>query len=283
MKGLFMTTVPAVVLSLATGPLAAAVPSPESVPGGVAVIALDLKQRPADVRYRDNRVLLTNDDGRWKAVVGIPLDANTGGHEIVIERRDGARERIPFQVHSYDYATQHITIADERMVHPDEEALKRIRRETPIIRRALSTWTEAEEVPLRFSLPVHGRQTSAFGLRRFINEQPRNPHRGLDIAGGTGTPISAPAEGVVIETGDYYFNGKTVFVDHGQGLVSMFCHMSRIDVEPGQIIARGDKLGEVGATGRVTGPHLHWSVSLNGTMVNPRMFLVDQRPLDEER
>jgi murein DD-endopeptidase MepM/ murein hydrolase activator NlpD len=169
------------------------------------------------------------------------------------------------------------------MVHPDAEALERINRERPVIRRALATWTEADEVPLSFDLPVRNRQTSAFGLRRYINNEPRNPHRGLDIAGATGTPIHAPADGVIIETGDYYFNGKTVFMDHGQGLLSMFAHMSRIDVEPGQLIRRGEKVGEVGATGRVTGPHLHWSVSLNGTMVNPRMFLVDQRPLDEER
>ena len=107
----------------------------------------------------------------------------------------------------------------------------------------------------------------------FFNEQPRNPHTGLDIAASTGTPITAASSGIVINTGDYFFNGKTVFIDHGQGLITMYCHLSSIDVLEGQEISQGEMLGKVGMTGRVTGPHLHWSVILNNTMVDPTLFI----------
>jgi len=110
-------------------------------------------------------------------------------------------------------------------------------------------------------------------VRRFFNGEERNPHSGLDFAASTGTPIKAPAAGKVILVGDYFFNGKTVFVDHGQGLISMFCHLSAIDVELGQEIPRGGVLGKVGSTGRATGPHLHWNVSLNGSRIDPAIFI----------
>ena len=123
--------------------------------------------------------------------------------------------------------------------------------------------------PLPFLQPVEGPLSSSFGRRRVLNGEPRSPHSGLDIAADTGTPIVSPAPGTVTLTGDFYFNGNTVFVDHGSGLISMMCHLSRIDVIEGARIDRGDILGQVGATGRVTGPHLHWSVSMNGNRVDP--------------
>jgi len=138
---------------------------------------------------------------------------------------------------------------------------------------AFNNFRPVNRVETGFVLPTAGIMSSSFGLRRILNNQPRNPHSGMDIAAPEGTPIHSPAGGRVVASGDYFFNGNTVLVDHGQGLITMYCHMSKISVEVGQTVDKGQYLGEVGMTGRVTGPHLHWSVSLNNARVNPALFL----------
>ena len=167
------------------------------------------------------------------------------------------------------YAEQRLTVKNQSYVTPDQEQLDRIGRERKIIDAALNNF---REVPVRRYFPRRtgrGRRSSSFGLRRFFNEQPRAPHKGMDIAAPQGTPIKAPRDGVVTATGDFFFNGNTVIVDHGQGFVTMYCHLSEIAVENGQAVATGETLGAVGATGRVTGPHLHFGTYLNGTAVDP--------------
>ena len=151
--------------------------------------------------------------------------------------------------------------------------LARHERERVRSAEVIATWSAAAPATLRMQAPVPGRRSGSFGLRRVFNDQPRKPHSGMDIAAPTGTPVVAPAAGRVIETGDYFFNGHTVWLDHGNGLLSMYCHLSRMDVRVGDVLQAGDAFCQVGATGRVTGPHLHWGVMLNRTMVDPALFV----------
>jgi murein DD-endopeptidase MepM/ murein hydrolase activator NlpD len=181
----------------------------------------------------------------------------------------------PFTVTQKQYRTQHLTIRNQRQVDPLPEDLQRIERERDRSNAALSRFTT--ETPPNFALiaPVKGPRSDSYGSRRYFNGKPRNPHSGMDIAAPTGTPVHAPAAGEVVEVGDFFFNGNTIFIDHGHGLVTMYCHLDAIHVKPGQRVETGEIIGAVGATGRVTGPHLHWGVSLNRAMVDPSLFLRD--------
>jgi murein DD-endopeptidase MepM/ murein hydrolase activator NlpD len=243
------------------------------VPGGIAVITLPADADPATARYGDRKVLTTRINGHTSAVIGLPLSTKPGRHFLTVQNRQGQTQNLGFQVEAKAYEEQHITITDKRKVNPEKRDMERITRESQQIKSALRHWSAREDVVLTLQKPVEGPTSSPFGLRRFFNEQARNPHSGLDIAAAEGTPIRAPAPGVVLDTGEFFFNGNTVLLDHGQGLVTMYCHMSRIDVIPGQEVASGEILGAVGMTGRVTGPHLHWGVSLNDARVDPLLLL----------
>jgi len=158
--------------------------------------------------------------------------------------------------------------------------MDRIGPESARIKKALRHWTEQADIPFNFIWPIEGRVSGLYGRRRVFNGQPRRPHSGMDIAAPTGTEIMSPADGIVRDTGDYFFNGNTVFIDHGQGLVTMFCHLDSINVEAGQTIKQGEIFGTVGATGRVTGPHLHLGVSLNDVRVEPRLFFPKREAIE---
>ncbi len=254
-----------------TPPATLALPQQATVPGGVAIIELGVTQHQAPaVRYRGKPVMVVQKEGRWLAVVGIPLGAKSGEHSLIVN----GHEKRHFNVSAKEYERQYITIKDKRKVNPNKMDMTRIGAEKKEIRAALGHWQEALLAQtLALDLPVEGRLSSPFGLKRFFNEQPRKPHSGIDIAAPQGTPLRAPANGKIITTGDYFFNGKTVFIDHGQGLITMYCHMDRIDVKPGQTVKRGEAIGTIGMTGRVTGPHVHWSVSLNDARVDPTLFV----------
>ncbi|OZB41073.1 MAG: peptidase M23 [Alishewanella sp. 34-51-39] len=244
------------------------------VPGGVAVIELGDGASAPQARYQSKSTLVVREDGkRWIAIVGIPLSVKPGAQQLEIDGRPQT-----FQVEGRDYRAQHITLKNQRQVNPNPADLKRIERELDEQTRAYRQFSANQPSNLLFDRPVDGPLSSPFGLRRFFNGEERNPHSGLDFAAKSGTPIKAPAAGKVILTGDYFFNGKTVFVDHGQGLISMFCHLSEIGVKVDDQLARGQVLGKVGATGRATGPHLHWNVSLNDARVDPAIFIGAYKP-----
>ncbi|MFM8845306.1 MAG: peptidoglycan DD-metalloendopeptidase family protein [Gammaproteobacteria bacterium] len=247
-------------------------PTSLAVPGGVAILDVpgETGRAPA-VTFDGNRVMVLPGPAGWRAIVGIPLARAPGAAAIEI-RSGNTILTQGFTVAGKAYATQRLKVAPKHVDLSPQDAA-RVEQEQPRIRTAMATFTDAAPTTMNFVSPVKGPRSSSFGLRRVFNDQPRNPHSGMDIAAPTGTPIFAPAPGKVIENGDFFFNGNSVFIDHGQGLITLYCHLSKIDVEPGTEVKTGDKLGEVGATGRVTGPHLHWGVALNRAFVDPALFL----------
>jgi murein DD-endopeptidase MepM/ murein hydrolase activator NlpD len=153
--------------------------------------------------------------------------------------------------------------------------MDRITKERPILAEARITFSAQAFNNSSFIRPVSGVTTSPFGFKRFYNGQARRPHTGLDYAGNTGTPIKAAAAGKVIISDEFFFNGNAVFIDHGQGLISVYIHMNERLVNPGQIIKQGDVIGTIGQTGRATGPHLHFGIFLNKTVINPNILIKD--------
>jgi murein DD-endopeptidase MepM/ murein hydrolase activator NlpD len=238
-------------------------------PGGIATLDLGPAEgTPPVVEFDGKRVLVMNNEGQWQAVVGVPLSASTGRASITFA--NGIT--MSFDVNEHQYVEEHLQVA-QSYVSLSEENLARYHRERKVIDAALNNWRDVPVDSVSLASPVDGPRSSSFGKRRFFNNEPRNPHTGMDIAVPEGTPIAAPKGGVVSETGDFYFNGNTVFLDHGQGLVSMYCHLSEIGVEKGQAVGAGETIGLVGKTGRVTGAHLHFGTYLNGNAVDPALLL----------
>lgn len=273
LAGLIVAPLPRSVRGAPARAVAPDLPRQSLVPGGVALVALDTPASDApSATMGGASVMVRAQASGWLAVVGIPLSTRPGRIELAVSRAGGARTSVALTIVPKRYVEQKLRVAPA-MVELSRADLARVERERPLIQAALATFSSTPPATLRLQAPVAGPRSSSFGMRRVFNGQPRAPHTGMDIAAGTGTPIAAPLGGRVVATGDYFFNGGTVIVDHGQGLVTMYCHLSAIDVEPGARLATGDTLGRVGATGRVTGPHLHWGVALNRAMVDPALFL----------
>ena len=260
---------------LCTATAALALPQNAPVPGGVAVVDIGPASEVAPTARRgDQSLAVVKERGRWFALVGIPLDTPPGHFDFELNFRSTVATRS-ITVSDKAYPEQRLTIKDQRKVEPSAEDLARIEREQKLTEAIKKRFSDGQP-DTTLDQPAPGPLSSRFGLRRIFNGQPRNPHAGLDVAAGTGTPVRAPSDAVVANTGDYFFNGNTVFLDHGQGLITAYMHLSRIDVRAGQAVKRGELLGAIGSTGRVTGPHLHWAVILNNTPVDPELFLVSR-------
>jgi murein DD-endopeptidase MepM/ murein hydrolase activator NlpD len=224
------------------------------------------------VTHAGRPIMVIRQGSEWLAIVGLSLDVEPGEQSIDVEQPGAEPRKLNFKVLPKQYRTQQLKVAPA-MVNPSPENEARIEKEREKVRAALETFSPEAPDTLRLAPPVAGPRSSSFGLRRVFNGESRRPHSGMDIAAPTGTPIKAPLAGKVIDVGEYYFNGGNVIIDHGQGLTTMYCHLSKIRVEVGQQLGLGDVIGDVGATGRVTGPHLHWGVALSGSMVDPALFL----------
>ena len=248
-----------------------------SIQPGEAVRMTATFSRPVSaVRARafDRAALLqpTSDPRTWEGLIGIDLDVPIREHFVAVAGTapDGAtvQTRYALPVVSKEFATRRLTVAPEYVTPPDD-VVERIQREAARTAKLFDTQTPVQQWLGPFLRPVPGDATSAFGRRSVFNGEARSPHSGADFRAGAGTPIQAPNAGTVVLAGDLYFSGNCVILDHGLGLYSFFAHLSRITVAEGDQVAAGDLLGHVGATGRVTGPHLHWTVRLNTARVDP--------------
>lgn len=210
---------------------------------------------------------------KWRVLVGIDLDTAPQAYSVEVFPSDHpVATRVPLHVVAGHFRTRKLTV-DEAFVNPPPDALDRIARETAELN---DLWAHSSATKLwtnPFVRPVPDPANSAFGTRSILNGQPRSPHSGADFNSATGTPIKSPSAGRVVLAGDRYYTGNTVMIDHGLQLFSLFAHLSEIQVKVGDQVAAGDVVGKVGATGRVTGPHLHWSVRLNGARVDPLSLL----------
>lgn len=244
------------------------------VPGGIAIVEFTNSTTTNPRVFFQNRKVLTQHKGndKWQALVGIPLKTEPGTY--FIEVKTLSTQYISFKIKEKIYKKQYITLIKqkEKYVYPFDKDIQRIKKERKILSKTITEFSDKNPNGL-FTSPLLGKTTSEFGLQRVFNMQPRRPHSGLDFAAKKGTKIMAPMDGKVILVGYFYFNGKTVFLDHGQGLITAYIHLNKIKVKQGDLIKQGEVLGLVGQTGRTTGPHLHWGVYLTSTAINPRLLL----------
>jgi murein DD-endopeptidase MepM/ murein hydrolase activator NlpD len=273
-RQLLLSLPPAVLASTwFSNAFAATIPRELAVPGGVARLRLGKSERPPEVTLGDERILVVREGNEWVALVGLGLNRKPGTQVVVgVQHANGGLEQIAIQVGSKKYAAQHLNVP-QGQVELSPVDLARHDRERIRMGEVLRTFSAEPPISTAMIQPTPGARSASFGMRRFFNGQSRNPHTGMDIAAPVGTSVGAAATGKVLDVGDYFFSGNQVIVDHGQGLLTLYAHLSSIDAEPGERVKSGSPLGKVGATGRVTGPHLHFSVYLNTVPVDPALFL----------
>ena len=248
-------------------------PRTASVPGGVARVPLGAGEAAPQAWLGEQRVLVIRERAGWEAWVGIALAAKAGSAlTLTVQYPGGSRATRTIKVGAKSYAAQRLKVQPDK-VELSKEDLARHEGERAHLTQVLATFTETAQPSLAMLPPTPGPRSSSFGLRRYFNGQARAPHNGMDIAAPLGTPVVAASAGRVLDVGDYFFPGRMVILDHGLGVLSLYAHLSAIDVLAQQEVAAGAPIGKVGATGRVTGPHLHFSVYLNATAVDPALFL----------
>ena len=216
-----------------------------------------------------------NEPKGFVGLLGIDLQDEPGTHELTVELKTGEQSRMlsySVSVVKEKFHVEHLTLPKDK-VDLDEKSLARWKAEQEQVKTALASDSPAKLWQPGFVEPVSGKRTGIFGSVRVMNGQARNPHNGEDIGAPLGTAVAATNDGVVRLTVDHFFSGKGLFLDHGLGFYSMYFHLSEVLVKDGDQVKAGQIIGKVGATGRATGPHLHWGVKLNGARVNPYALL----------
>jgi len=246
-------------------------PDHSPFPGGVINKIIKISSTEiSNVKAEQKSVYLCQvDEDHWKVLVPISLSSEI--KPIIISNQGKTLLKVP--ILDKEYRESKITINNTDLVSPPAEYLPRIKKESELGKAALSVVSDSYHSALKMSLPLEGLKSSEFGVRRFINNEPRNRHTALDIAAVVGTKIMSPLSGKVLLVGDFYYRGKTVFLDHGGGMISTYSHLSEISVKEGQLIKKNEVIGGVGQSGRVTGPHLHWQLVLFGVPIDPELFL----------
>ena len=250
--------------------------------GQVVLVKVAVREEPTDVKgtFLDRtipffREMRMGEPAGYLGLVGIDMQDAPGTYELAVTVKYGEKiERLSYHVlvTKEKFAVEHLKLPKDK-VDLDEKTLTRWKSEQEQVRRALADNSALRLWQSGFVEPVNGKRTGIFGSVRIMNGQPRNPHNGEDIGAPLGADVAATNDGVVRLVVDHVFSGRGVFVDHGLGFYSMYFHLSEVLVKEGDLIQAGQILGKVGATGRATGPHLHWGVKLNGARVNPYALL----------
>lgn len=244
----------------------------KNIKGGLLVEEISENEYKKGFKLNNVNLLTYTEGYKYFLIYGIPYNSKIGPNVIKITSNSNLIDKvISFEVRNKDFQTQYIAVS-KKYTTPSKIDLLRIKKERGLLISSKKKWIDINP-ELKFIHPVKGTVTGVYGTRRFYNKQEGKAHNGLDIAAKKGTTIMAPSAGSVLLTGNYFYNGKFVFLDHGRGLKSIFIHMDKINVSKGQIIKKGEKIGEVGSTGKSTGAHLHWSLILNGIYINPKAFL----------
>jgi murein DD-endopeptidase MepM/ murein hydrolase activator NlpD len=257
-------------------PTSPALPSLETKSGEVLFITVNVEGADPVVtgKFRDHTVpfFKIDPEGRYGALIGIDLADGPLQAEVRVQAQEGPKahliKRYRIKVRPSKFGIQKLTLPDDK-VELDEETLKRVETEQQQMLKNLGTVSEKKLWKGQFIIPVEGKMAGTFGLKRIINGQPRNPHSGEDIYAPEGATVAASNDGIVTLIGNYFFSGKSIVIDHGLGLFTMYFHLSEVRVGHGETVSKGQTIGLVGATGRATGPHLHWGARLNGARVNP--------------
>jgi murein DD-endopeptidase MepM/ murein hydrolase activator NlpD len=229
------------------------------------------RANPGSSVFLDETEVMVASDGRF--VIGFGRD-ETGSRNLVVRDPSGAAETHSMNIRLREYRIEKVDGLPPKTVTPDPEAAERIRAEAAMVSSARARRDQRTDYATGFGWPASGRISGVYGSQRVLNGEPRRPHFGLDIAAPSGSPVHAPADGIVTMTHpDMYFSGGTIVLDHGQGLSSTFLHLSKVLVEAGTVVEKGDLIAEIGATGRASGPHLDWRMNWLNRRVDPQLLM----------